>query len=197
MLKRIIDINEKSEKIENEMAKIGKDREDVKKLMTIPGINIYIATGIIGEIGDIHRFRNKESVASYAGLVPRQDQSGKNDRKGHITKEGPSILRYLLVLAAQTVIKYSKKMKNKYLSLVKRIGRNRAIVAIARILAETIFTMLKKNVDFEDEIIPLTEKKIKKMIERANSGIGEINIQESIKLISSKGFKSLSTKPFS
>ena len=197
MLKRIIDIKERSEKIENEMAKIGKDREDVKKLMTIPGINIYIATGIIGEIGDIQRFRNKESVASYAGLVPRQDQSGKNDRKGHITKEGPSILRYLLVLAAQTVIKYSKKLKNKYLSLVRRIGRNRAIVAIARILAETIFTMLKKDVDFEDEIIPLTEKKIKKMIERANSGIGEINIQESIKLISSKGFRSLSTKPFS
>jgi len=77
------------------------------------------------------------------------------------------------------VIKYSKKMKNKYLSLVKRIGKNRAIVAIARILAETIFTMLKKNVDFEDEIIPLTEKKIRRMIERVNSGSGEINIQES------------------
>jgi len=42
---------------------------------------------------------------------------------------------------------------------------------------------LKKNVDFEDEIIPLTEKKLKKMIERANSGFGEINIQENIKLI--------------
>jgi hypothetical protein len=197
MLTRIIDIKEKSEKIENEMAKIGKNREDVKKLMTIPGINIYIATGIIGEIGDIHRFRNKESLASYASLVPRQDQSGKNDRKGHITKEGPSMLRYLLVLAAHTVIKYSKKMKNKYLCLVKRIGKNRAIVAIARILAETIFTMLKKDVDFEDEIIPLTEKKVKKMIEIANSGSEEINIQESIKLISSKGFRSLSTKPFS
>ena len=162
MITRIIDIKERSEKIENEMAKIGKDREDVNRLMTIPGINIYIATGIIGEIGDIHRFRNKESPASYAGLVPRQDQSGKDDRKGHITKEGPSMLRYLLVLAAHTVIKYSKKMKNKYLSLVRRIGKNRAIVAIARILAETIFTMLKKDVDFEDEIIPLTERKVKK-----------------------------------
>ena len=175
------------------MAKIGKDREDVKKLMAVPGINIYIATGIIGEIGDIHRFRNKESLASYAGLVPRQDQSGKNDRKGHITREGPSMLRYLLVIAAHTVIKYSRKMKNKYLSLVRRIGKNRAIVAIARILAETIFTLLKKDVDFVDEIISLTEKKVKKMIERANSVSGEINI----KLISSKGFRSLSTKPFS
>jgi len=70
MLTRIIDIKERIEKSENEMAKIGKDREDVKKLMTIPGINIYISTGIIGEIGDIQRFRNKESLASYAGLVP-------------------------------------------------------------------------------------------------------------------------------
>jgi len=95
------------------------------------------------------------------------------------------------------VIKYSKKMKNKYFSLVKRIGKNSAIVAIARILAETIFAMLKKNFDFEDEIIPLTEKKVRKMIERANSESGEINIQESIKLISSKGFKSLSNRPFS
>jgi len=197
MLKRIIDIKERSERIENKMAKIGKDREDVKKLMAIPGINIYIATGIIGEIGDIHRFRNKESLASYPGLVPRQDQSGKNDRKGHITREGSSMLRYLLVLAAHTVIKYSRKMKNKYLSLVKRIGKNRAIVTIARILAETIFTMLKKDVDFVDGIIPLTEKKVRKMIERANSVSGEINIQENIKLISSKGFRSLSTKPFS
>ena len=107
------------------------------------------------------------------------------------------MLRYLLVLAAHIVIKYSRKMKNKHLSLVRRIGKNWAIVSIARILTETIFTMLKKNVDFEDEIIPLTEKKVKKMIKRANSGSGEINIQESIKLILSKGFRSLSTKPFS
>jgi len=82
MLTGIIDLKERSEKIENEMAKIGKDREDVKKLLTIPWINIYIATGITGEIGDIHRFRNKESLASYAGLVPRQDQSEKMIGKG-------------------------------------------------------------------------------------------------------------------
>ncbi len=151
----------------------------------------------MGEIGDINRFRTKEQLASYAGLVPKQDQSGKTDRKGHITKEGPSMLRYLLVLAAHTVIKYSKKMKNKYLSLVSRVGKNRAIVAIARILAETIFTMLKKNTDFVDEIVPLTERKVKKMIERANSEPVEMNIQESIKLISSKRFSSLSNRPFS
>ena len=107
------------------------------------------------------------------------------------------MLRYLLVIATYTLKKYSRKMKNKYLSLVRRIGKNRAIVAIARILAGTIFTKLKKDVDYVDEIIPLTERKVRKMIERANSVSGEMNIQENIKLISSKGFRSLSTEPFS
>ncbi|MGC8692892.1 MAG: transposase [Thermoplasmata archaeon] len=165
--------------------------------MTISGINVYIAVGILSEIGDINRFRTKEQLASYAGLVPKQDQSGKNDRKGHITKEGPSMLRYLLVISAHNVIKFSKKMKNKYLRLVRRIGKNRAIVAIARILLEHIFTMLKKNEDFIDEIIPLTERKLKKMIDRGNSEIKELNIQKSIKLISCKKFMSLSNRPFS
>jgi len=109
MLTRIIDIKQSTERIENEMAKIGKDRGDVKKLMAIPWINIYIATGITGKIGNIHRFRNKESLASYADLVPRQDQSVKNDRKGHITGEGPSMLRYLLVIAIYTLKKIFKE----------------------------------------------------------------------------------------
>ena len=46
---------------------------------------------ILSEIGDIKRFRDKEHLASYAGLVPRQFQSGNRDIKGHITKQGPSM----------------------------------------------------------------------------------------------------------
>jgi hypothetical protein len=88
-------------------------------------------------------------------------------------------------------------MKNRYLTLVKRIGKNITIIAIIMIPSETILNMLKKNSDFVNKIISLTEKKVRKMIERANSGSGEINIQESIKLISSKEFRSLSIKPFS
>ncbi len=63
--------------------------------------------------------------------------------------------------AAHNVIKYSKKMKNKYLSLVRRIGKNRAIMTIARILLEKIFIMLKKDEDFIDNIDTLTERKNK------------------------------------
>jgi hypothetical protein len=74
-------------------------------------------------------------------------------------------------------------MKNKYLTLVKRIGKNMTIIAIIMIPSETILNMLKKNSDFVDKIISLTEKKVRKMIERANSGSEEINIQKSINFV--------------
>jgi transposase len=63
--------------------------------MTIPGINIYIATGIIGEIGNIQRFRNKESLASYAGVVPKEYQSGRENGKDTLQrKERVNIVEY-------------------------------------------------------------------------------------------------------
>jgi len=81
------------------------------------------------------------------------------------------------------VIKYSKKMKNKYLTLVNRIGKNMTIIAIIMIPSETILNMLKKNSDFVDKIISLTESKVRKMIERAKSELREINIQKNINFV--------------
>ena len=98
------------------------------------------------------RFPTKEKLAAYAGLVTRQDQSGNRDIRGHITKHGSSMLRFILVTAAHVTIRYSKRMKAKYLSIVRRLGKNRAIVAIARILLECIYVMLTKNIEFEDNI---------------------------------------------
>ena len=115
------------------------------------------------------RFPTKEKLASYARLVPRQDQSGNRDIKGHITKHGSSMLRFILVTAAHVTIRYSKRMKAKYLGLVRRLGKNRAIVAIARILLECIYVMLTKNIEFEDNIDSLTERKMKAMSMRAKN----------------------------
>jgi len=141
--------------------------KSVERIMTIPGINVYSAAVIISEIDDISRFATKEKLASYTGLVPRQDQSGNRDIRGHITKHEPSMLRFILVNADHLVIKYSKKMKSKYLSIVRRPGKNRSIVAIARNLLEIIYTMLKKGEDFVDNMDGLTERKIKSMQARS------------------------------
>ena len=66
------------------------------------------------------------------------------------------MLRFIMVTAAHSVIKYSDRLKRKYLSIIKRLGKNRAIVAIARILIETIYTMLKNGTEFIDRIDSLT-----------------------------------------
>ncbi len=65
-------------------------------------------------------------------------QSEARDIRGHISKHGPSSLRFIMVNASHNVIKYSKRMRKKYLSLVKRIGKNKEIVAIARIFLKNI-----------------------------------------------------------
>ncbi len=186
MLKRLVDLFDREKEMENRIALAVKDDNRVNLLMTILGINVYSAAVIISEIDDISRFKSKERLASYSGLVPRQDQSGSRDIRGHISKKGPSMLRFVLVITSHTAIKKSKKLRAKYLSMVRRVGRKRAIVAIARILAELIFTMLKNNKEFIDKIDSLTERRMKSMAEKAKDAKASESIAESVKIIRQK-----------
>ena len=158
--------------------------------MTIPGIDYYTALGIYSEIGDITRFPDAEHFSSYTGLVPRIDQSGTTEIYGHITKSGPSVLRFFLMNSVHTLIKLSPTFKKIYRKLKKRIGKNRAIIATARKLAVIIFKMLSKNQHFEDDYAfkTLHERKLKNMESRGKMAhefkledmekiIGEVNIR--------------------
>ena len=60
------------------------DDDRAKFLMTILGINVYSAAAQMSEIDNISRFSSKEKFASYADLLPRQDQSGNKDVRGQI-----------------------------------------------------------------------------------------------------------------
>ena len=151
LLNDISYIKDMEREIETEISSISDNSNDIKLLMTIHGINFYTAAGILSEIGTINRFENKEKFASYTGLIPSEYSSGERIIKGHITKHGPSLLRFFLVETVHSLIKYTKKFRSKYLSIVRRLGKKRSIIAIARILAETIYAMLKNNVKFVDQ----------------------------------------------
>jgi len=183
ILDRIASLFHQERSVEDQISRMVLNNRNVARIMTIPGINVYSAAVVISEIDDISRFATKEKLASYAGLVPRQDQSGNRDIKGHITKHGPSMLRFILVNAAHIVIKYSKRLRSKYLSLVRRLGKNRSIVAIARILLEMIYTMLKNGEDFVDEIDSLTERKMISMQIRAKNPSPVRKLEELMKSI--------------
>jgi len=81
---------------------LAEEDEDVKLLMTIPGIGYYSALLVKSEIGNVDRFPFGERLCSYAGLVPSTYASGKAVRHGAITKEGSRWLRWVVIQAAQT-----------------------------------------------------------------------------------------------
>ena len=145
LLSDIAALRNREMEIEKEIADISGDNNSIKLLMTIPGISFYTAAGIYSVIGDINRFDRKDRLASYAGLVPSEYSSGERVVKGHITKHGPSILRFFLVESAQIAIKYTRKFRVKYNKIVKRLGRKRSIVAVARMIIETVYEMLKNG----------------------------------------------------
>src|SRR6266478_5964817 len=87
-------------------------------------------------------------IASYLGLVPLEKASGNQRRLGHITKQGSSLLRFLLVEAAQVTVRSLPEWRSKYYHLTMRRGRKIAKVAMARKLAVRLYWMMRKEWDY-------------------------------------------------
>ena len=100
-------------------------------------------------IGNAERFQCGKQIASYLGLVPLEDSSGNRRRLGHITKQGSSILRFLLVEAAQVTVRSMPEWRSKYFHLAMRRGRKIAKVAMARRLAIRLYWMWCQGWDYE------------------------------------------------
>jgi len=79
-----------------------------RRLRTHPGVGALTALGFVLILGEAQRFHCGKQVASYLGLVPLEKSSGSRRRLGHITKQGSSILRFLLVEAAQATVRSAR-----------------------------------------------------------------------------------------
>jgi transposase len=122
---------------------------EAQRLMTHPGVGALTALAFVLIIGDSERFHCGKQIASYLGLVPLEDSSGKRRRLGHITKQGSSILRFLLVEAAQVTVRSLPEWRSKYFHLAMRRGRKIAKVAMARRLAVRLYWMWRRGWDYE------------------------------------------------
>ena len=138
-------IAELSQAIEQEVEKC----PEARRLMTHPGVGPLTALGFVLIIGKAERFQCGKQVASYLGLVPLEDTSGNRRRLGHITKQGSSMMRFLLVEAAQVTVRSVPEWRSKYLHLMMRRGRKTAKVAMARRLAVRLFWMMRKEWDYQ------------------------------------------------
>jgi transposase len=138
-------IAELSQAIEQEVEKC----PEAQRLRTHPGVGPLTALAFVLIIGRADRFQCGKQIASYLGLVPLEDSSGKRRRLGHITKQGSSMLRFLMVEAAQVTVRSLPGWRSKYFHLMMRRGRKIAKVAMARKLAVQLFWMWRKGWDYE------------------------------------------------
>src|SRR6202521_3320519 len=105
---------------------------EAQRLRTHPGVGSLTALAFVLIIGRADRFQCGKQVASYLGLVPLEDSSGERRQLGHITKQGNSLLRFLLVEAAQVTVRSDPEWRSQYFHLAMRRGRKIAKVVMAR-----------------------------------------------------------------
>jgi len=116
------------------------------RLMEHSGIGPVTALTLVLTIGPIERFEKSKQRVSYLGLNPRERSSGGKQRLGSISKQGNSMLRALLVEAAQTASRFDPELRRHYLRLKFRRGSAVAKVAIARKLVVRLYWRLREQV---------------------------------------------------
>jgi transposase len=105
---------------------------------SVPGIGPLASRVLSNELGDMSRFPNVKALYSFTGLTPGEYSSGNSVHRGHISRQGNSRLRYVLVEAAWKAIRKDKSLLAQFERIAKTSGKKRAIVAVARRLAGKI-----------------------------------------------------------
>jgi hypothetical protein len=127
------------------MEEMASQEEPLIRLMQLPGFGVVTAVTIWAAIGDIQRFADPQHLVGYAGLGTRVHDSGLYTRTGRITKAGRRDLRVALIEAAQIAANTHPHWKAELARLQPRLGRNKAIVAVARKLLIAVWHVLAQH----------------------------------------------------
>jgi transposase len=126
--------------------------ENLKILMSVPGVKFIAAITILAEVGDYKDFEDGDQLACYAGLTPDVQNSGEKNIIGRITKHGPKGLRWILNQVAHGASKTkNSRLRKVYLRLLRRKGKPKAITALARKILSIIHHLLVNSEMWEEE----------------------------------------------
>lgn len=157
-------------KLDQALAGIALDDNRMRKLMSIAGINVAVATAVIAAIGDISRFSAPDRLASYFGLTPRIRQSGDHGAiHGRISKQGNTIGRTMLIEAAWSAASVPGPLRAFFLRIKDRKGHNVAAVATARKIAALIWQLLTKEAPYRWARPAFVAMKMRKLELRAGA----------------------------
>jgi transposase len=135
--------------LDRQIAETTLDDPAIRRLLTITGVNLAVAAGLMAAIGDIARFKSPQKLVSYFGLNPRVHQSGAGAaHHGRISKVGRSHARAMLVEAAWAAAKAPGPLRAFFVRIRARRGHQVAAVAVARKLAVLCWHMLMKETDY-------------------------------------------------
>jgi transposase len=133
---------------------------EIRRLMTVPGVNLICAASFMAAIGEPSRFLVSRKLVAYLGLDPKVRQSGEAPaRSGRISKRGSASARWALVEAAWSAVKQPGPLRAFYERLRARRGHGKAIVATARKLTVLFWCMLTRGEDYAHQRPALTKKK--------------------------------------
>jgi transposase len=152
LYQELVQLDERVEKLDEQVAQFVRSNEDCQRLMTIPGIGPLGATALYAAVGNINLFKNGRELAAWLGLVPRQYSTGGKPRLLGISKRGDVYLRALLIHGARAALRViDKKLDNKSLwakQLIARRNKNVAAVAMANKSVRIAFALLKYGAEY-------------------------------------------------
>jgi transposase len=148
---------------------------EVRRLMTVPGVNVITAATFMAATGEVSRFRSPRRLTGYLGLDPRVRQSGSAPAAhGRISKQGSAPARYALCEAAWSVVRQPGPLRAFYERVRFRRGHQVAIVATARKLACLFWCLLTREEDYAYAQPSLTRKKLRRLELTAGAERGKV-----------------------
>jgi transposase len=157
--------------IERELAGQALSSEEIRRLMSVPGVSLISAATFVAVVGDVGRFATPKKLVSYVGLDPKVRQSGEAPaRHGHISKQGSGEARHMLCEAAWVVIRTPGPLRAFYERVRARRGAQIALVATARKLCVLSWHMLTHESDYAFERPSLTRRKLRALELKVGAG---------------------------
>lgn len=166
-LRLLATLEEEIQSLEQTLAGLAYERDAVRLLMSLPGVDFTVAQGLLAAWGPVDRFADADRAASYLGLAPSTRQSDAKCYHGHITKQGNRHARWLLIQAAQHLGSHPGPLGHFFRRLAKRKNRNVAVVAAARKMALVAYHMLKSGEPYRYAMPASTQSKLARLRVRA------------------------------
>lgn len=148
LLTLLQELDRRMQPLDQNLKQQAEQRPEARLLMTHPGVGPVVSMAFVLTLGDPLRFASSKQVASYLGLVPLERSSGGLQRLGHITKQGSSLLRGLLVEGARVAAQREPEWKRRYIRLALKKNRSIAAVALARRLGVRLWWMWKLGLTY-------------------------------------------------